>query len=399
MNKVLIYSPTIGRGGVARVVRTLTNTLARIADPAEWSFAVLGQAYDEIGLKVDWPQSWPFEQVEPLAAGEKLPAHPLQFEFLYRQQETFVAHLKRVAGDYNLIYCPSSWWTMRVKDFTLPVPFVTSVPDFAFDMIDIGPMSYYFRNAAKHIAQRADFAVFSSDFQRKHGEQYYGFRKTCTIHHSADFVADHFTPTWDEALRVRAKYALPETYVLAFHPMYHKGISTILEAYEIEGEALPPLVVAGIGTENLTNEVAVDTPSEALRERLKALAERGIKVMALGRVPEEDIAGLYVGATCAIAASTSEGDLSGTVFEAFMASCPLIYSDLEVFTEQLRRDTYGWCFPVGDAEYLRIRIWNVIMAEQEAKRRAMEAFGFANRRRASDVAGEYLQVFREVLRG
>lgn len=311
-----------------------------------------------------------------------------------------MAHLQRVAGEYDLIYCPSAWWTIRVKEWSLPVPFVTSLPDFAFDMIDIGPMHYHFRNAALRIAERADFTVFSSDFQRKHGETYYGFRKTRTIHHSADFVADNFTPTWDEAVRVRQKYGLPERYVLAFHPMYHKGIDTILEAYNLPGAALPPLVAAGIDTQHLAAEMAVDAPTETLHNRLQSLAtERDVKIMALGRVPEEDIAGLYVGATCAIAASSSEGDLSGTVFEAFMATCPLVYSDLEVFTEQLGTDVYGWQFPVGDAVGLKNAILRVMEQPETAKARALEAFGFANRRRASDVAGEYLDVFKEVLGG
>lgn len=402
MNKILIYACTVGRGGVHRVVHTLCNTLAKVADPAEWQFAVLGQGYDEIGIKVDWPADWPFEQIEPLAAGQKPPAHPKQFEWAYQQQETFVAHLKRklAAEQYDMVFCMSPWWTFRVQDLSLPVPLVTQVPDFAFDHIDVGSMAYYFRNVAKEIAQRADFTVFASDFQRKWGEQYYNFTKTRTVHYSADFIADNFNPTGEEAARVKAKYGLPDQYVLAFHPMYHKGITTILDAYDLDGEPLPPLVLGGIGTGHLNDDTPADDHIWDIRARIKAhVITKKDRIWALGYVPEPDIAGLYAGAMCALAASSSEGDLSGTIFEAIMAQCPIVYSDIDVFTEQLQRDKYGWCFPVGDGEGLRDTIIRVAEQPGQAALRTQEAAKWAKGRTVKDVACDYLDVFREVLIG
>lgn len=392
MKKVLIYTPTVGRGGVKRVVEKLSQSLAKVANPQDWAFDVLGQTYDEIGGMVEYPKSWAFTQLEP---GEKIPAHPHQFEYLYQHREVFYAHLKKVSANYDLIYNFSPWWTMRSKEWDLPVPFVTTVPDFAFDMIDMGLLSFNFRHVAKMIAQRASFVTFPSNFQREWGEKYYGFKQTRTIHHSADFVADNFDATAEEAERVREKYGLPKQYSLAFHPMYHKGVLTVLQAWS--EYPLENLVVAGIGTEHILSDKPVDNHIDLVRTALKTTGhEPGKTFFALGRIPEEDIAGLYVGATCAICMSESDGDLSGSIFEAMMASCPLICSDLPVFTERL---TGKHCLfaPVKDAKTLAERINQIINDPESARQRALEAFGYANSRTAADVANEYLQIFREVL--
>lgn len=403
MIRVLIYAPSVGRGGVHRVVQKLMGGFAQYADSEQWSFSVLGQTMDEIGLPIEWPESWSFEQIDP---GAIVPPHPLQFNWLNNQQEVFFAHLKRkvAGGDYDLIYCPSPWWTMRVRKWELPIPFVTTVPDFAFDFIDMGMLTYNFRRVAKIIAERADFVVFPSNFQRCHGERYYDYRKTRTIHHSADFVANDFDASSDEGMRVRIKYNLPNSYILAFHPMYHKGIDVILQAQFWARQHcpnIPALVVAGIGTEHLLKVNEVDHHITHIRQMMQDIGiQPGVDFFALGRMPDEDIAGLYVGAAAAVFASRSEGDISGGMFEAMMASTPMIFSDLPVLTERLGTERqYGLHFKMDDVPSLGSAIVETCSYPQAARQRAQNAFGFTRQRKIADVVHDYLDTFQGVLNG
>lgn len=403
MTKVLFYCPTVGRGGVSRVVETLSAAIERIK-PGDWQFDVLGQTYNEIGLPVKYPESWAFTQLRP---GPNIPAHPHQFAWLNNHAEVFVKHLREVQAGYDLIFCPSPWWTMRVQNFSvITVPFVTVIPDFAFDHINMGGLSGNFRYVAREVAKHATMTVFPSDYHRKWGEKFYGFRpaKTRTIHHSADFVARHFEATFEEGQRVREKYGLPERYVLAFHCTHHKDPITILHGHRLamkELENPPALVIGGIGTEHFISDEPHEGPTEAVRHAIRQLGYTvGEDLFVVGQIPDEDIAGLYVGAACAVSASRSEGDLSGTIFEAFMASTPMIFSDLEVFTDRLGTEgEYGLHFPVGDAKWLAGNIVEVITHPEMARRRALRAFGYANSRNAEDVAADYLSIFAHVLLG
>lgn len=397
MNRVLIFAPMVGRGGVHRVVQRLSHGFAAYADPDEWHFTVLGQQYDEYHNPITWPADWPFIQVRPSAM---FPAHPRQFQWLYSQRQTFYDHLEEFAPLFDLIYCPSAWWTMRVNHFCLPVPFVTSVPDFAFDFINMGELlNLNFRRVSRLIAEQTDFTVFSSHFQRLHGERNYGFKRTATIPHSADFIADHFNASPAETERVRARYKLPKSYVLAFHPMQHKGVKTVLRAIAWARRLnldVPPLVLAGLHTDQVLDDEVEDQHIDQVRNMIAGLhLLHGVDFYALGRIPEADIGGLYAGAKCAVAASESEGDLSGTIFEAFMASTPLIYSDLPVFTERLGLGKqYGLCFPVNDYEALAQRIIEVCESPAAAAERAVRALEWTKQRSVRDVVAEYLDVFR-----
>lgn len=406
--RVLVYAPTIGRGGVHLVVKTLMNALATDTDPDEWHFAVLGQRYDEIGLEVEWPKEWPFTQIEPLYDGQKLPAHPRQFAFLAQMADVFVDHLVRLVPHHDLVYCPSPWWTMPAEwpEALTKKPFVTTLPDFAFDFIDMGTLAANFRVVSQRIADRADLTIFPSDFQREHGEALYGFgedgKKTKTISHSADFLASESIPSGDEAERVREKYGLPANYVLAFHPAYHKDPVTILRAQKLARSLspnIPPLVMAGIGTEHFLTQKAVDHHIDDVRKTLKEIGiQPGIDFWALGTIPNEDVAGLHAGATVALIASRSEGDLSGPMFEAMMARTPLIFSDLRVFTDRLGTDeTYGLTFPVGEFGTLAAKLIDLCEHADDARERAKAAYAFARKRTVHDVVKDYLKAFKEVL--
>lgn len=403
MPRVLIFAPTVGRGGVSLVVRKVFRGLAECA-PSNWQFDVLGQRWNEIGEAVAYPSEWGFTQLAPLSPEQKMPAHPHQFPWLWQQCEMFYQHLASVAGEYDLIYCPSSWWAIRANKWTLPVPFITHIPDFAFDQIDMGLLAQHFRVASQLTSYRADFTIFPADYWRNHAINYYGFApdKTQTISHSADFVAEDYHPTPEEGLRVRARYGLPEQYVLAFHvASSHKDPETILLGQlhaRRNSPHVPPLVIAGIETERFKSNAPDAQPIMRIRQVIREIgATLGKDLFILGGVPESDIAGLFAGATVSINASRMEGDLSGVTFNAFMARNPHIYSDLPVYVDRIGRDALGWCFPVGDAEALGNCLIAACENRDEAMRRALEAYKFAHQRTVRDVAAEYLEVFDRYL--
>lgn len=106
--------------------------------------------------------------------------------------------------------------------------------------------------------------------------------------------APRFQPT--DPTTVRAKFDLPESYLLYFGSNKpHKNITTLIEAIAQLPDA-PPLIIAGAWLpEHPEPKMAV--------ERLN-LAER---VRFLGRVKNDDLAGLYSGATLFVFPSLFEG--------------------------------------------------------------------------------------------
>lgn len=402
MSKVLVFVPMCGRGGVALVVRKLLQGLVDTA-PKGWRFDILGQTYDENGVLVKYPRKMTFDQIRPM---RRLPTHPKLFSFLLANSPVFVQHLqeKVKTSKPDVIFCPSSWWVIRNRDWNLSVPYVTCIPDFAFDTIDMGHMlTEHFRYASGLIRDRVDMTVFSSETQRTHAVKKYQFEpcKTRVIHHSADFVAEGFDPSPEEAERVKVRHGLPEKYLLAFHPMGHKDPATLLRGFALarrSSKIIPPLVIAGIETEQLCDE---QTRNPQVRELRLIMKQNelyfGRDLYVLGTVPEGDIAGLFAGAMASISTSRSEGDIAGGTFASFMAKCPHVWSDLAVYREQLK-DTMGWMFPVGQYEVLAETLERVCRYRDDAKLRALAAYDWAQQRTVKDVAQDYLDVFTEVMR-
>jgi UDP-perosamine 4-acetyltransferase len=393
--RVLIYAPIVGRGGVHRLVDRLTEAWCEYAPPDEWSFTAFGQGYDEIGEPMRWRV--PFEQLPPYAA----PYHPELFSFLTAHQQTFWTYLQQRQADFDLVWLPMPWWTMRVPQPHLSIPIVPTIPDFAFDQH--GSTSWLasgFRQETHAFAQYAAMVCFPSEYQRMHGETRYQMQKTRTIYY-ADFLPRPFEPSETEAERVRLKYKLPPYYLLAFHCAHHKDPITILRGYALakQGAVRFPLVLAGIETDGFIP--GKRPPNEHAAEVQQVIEECGYKfgedLFILGQIPDYDIAGLYAGSCLAITASRSEGGLSATIFEAFNAGTPMIFSDLPVFIERLGdQNEYGLHFKVGDPTDLARAIkqrWD----DGLAKQRAQAAREFIRRRTWQDVANEYLELFREVI--
>lgn len=395
---MLIFAPTVGRGGVHLVVETLTRAFDQISARENVEFAVLGQKYDEIGMPIHYPVAWPMTQIDPI---DKLPAHPYQFPFLKLNYDIFLKHLDRVQDDYDLIFAPSSWWVMYPGQWPVRKPYVTCIPDFAFDFIDAGSLAQHFRESSRLIAQRAATTVFFARFQEKHGQNAYGFKNTAIIPHSMDFVVKDYDPTAEEALRVRTKYGLPERYVLAFHCFGHKNPMTILRAQlyaRSTSSAVPPLVIAGIETDRFANDDPDRHAQDVRREIVRIGARKGVDLFIPGQVPDEDVAGLFAGATVAIFASRSEGDISGGMFNAIAAKTPMIYGDLPVFHDRLGTEQkYGLTGQPDNDRQLGIALCQVCDHYADAKQRAEDAYDHLSSYQATDVAQKYIDLFRKLI--
>lgn len=395
MPKVLIYLPTVGRGGVHLIVDNMLRGLKAYA-PADWDFQILGQGYDEIHLPMEYP--FRFEQLRPV---HMLPAHPYLFPFLIKHAPDFVQHLNQVVerDQPDLIYCPSPWWTFRVQEWTLSKPIVCFIPDFAYDQgVDLGELlNGHFRFTANQMARRSTFTVFSADFHRDHAVAHYHFppERTAVVHHSADFVTHNLKANKAEGKRVAKKYGLPDRYVLAFHPMGHKDPVTILNGQRYarsRGANVPPLVLAGIHTEQF-----LDTRNRRLRHMLESVhGHLNEDVFVTGFVEESDIGGLFYNAVCSISASMSEGDLSGATFTSMMCKVPHLYSRLPVYLDRMH-EGMGYSFDVGDYETLGKLIIEVTDFPALAERKALTAFRWAQTRTLRDVIHEYLSLFMGVI--
>lgn len=394
MPKVLIFTPIVGRGGVKLCVETMLRGYAQYAPP-DWEFTVLGQALDEIGKPIDY--AFPFTQIRPLAV---LPQHPHLFNYLLHHADDFMDHLREVVAETqpDLVMCYGAWWVARARRWEIEAPIVTFLPDFAFNQgVDLGILNEHFTFASQILARRASFSVFSAEYHRNHAVDYYRFpiEKTAVINHSADFVAHNLVASKAEGRRVAKQFGLPSRYVLAFHPMGHKDPDTILRGQRyarLHSASVPPLVLAGIHTEELLNPR--NRRAQILLESVHAHLD--VDVFVTGFVEERDIGGLFANAVCSISASRSEGDLSGATLTSMMTKTPHIWSRLPVYLDRLN-DGMGYSFELGDFEALGKLIVEVCEFPTAAERKALMAFKWAQQRTIQHVVAEYLSVFERVI--
>jgi glycosyltransferase involved in cell wall biosynthesis len=397
---VLIYSPIVGRGGVHRMV---TRLLEHWRSEKGWKFTVLSQAADEVGQPIDW-QGVEFIQID----GGTPPPHPALFDWMQQNQPVFHAHWQRVAKakKIDISYFPMPWWTTRLPDFKPATPFAVTLHDFSWDQLQM-PL-HEFRGEARNFAEHAALTVFPSDYQRKWGEQHYGFRHTQTIYHG-HFIPAGFMVGEIEGKRVRAKYGLPEKYVLAFHCANDKKdpVSILAAQFLARGNSpdVPPLVIAGLDTQWLIpGSLPLGHYAYGAASRWWQIIQHyqytlGRDLFILGSVPVEDMGGLYANAQAAVTATRNEGGISGSMFEAFAAHVPCIYTDLPMFSERLTPNQYGYVFQPGDVPRFADAIIAACTQTDEAYARAERAFAFANSRTWADAAGEYLKAFKTTISG
>jgi len=395
--KILFYTPTVGRGGVHRVVETV---LAQIVKQyPQHTYHALGQRYNEVGDKVKYPCA--LTQIRPV---KKLPDHPEQFKFLLDNADVFYQHLAEIAPKYDLIYAPSIWWGLPKGEWEITTPLVATIPDFAFDIMNMGSIAQHFRSVIRKLGEFSNTLVVHSRYWQQHAQQTYGTQNIEVIEHTRDFLSKSFDYSFAEGVRVREKYGLPNEYVLAFHCYGHKDPITILHGQlyaRSRSPYVPPLVIAGLETEQYVEGAPIKGGAEShVHEVRRAIREikatLGRDLWILGKLPDEDIGGLYAMAMCAVSASVSEGDLPGTAFEAIESRTPFICSDFPIFTEKLGEDC-AWIFPRRNANKYGQALIECVENREEALRRVNNALERTGKRSVKDVAAEYMTLFEKAV--
>lgn len=372
MKKLLYYIPFCNRGGVRRVVEVILPKLVETSAQRNWEIHILGQALDEYQHPVNYP-SIPFQQLEP---NEKLPLPPRLYEVLIRNSHRNLRHLVEVAPDYDLIYCPNPLWGMW-GEWEIETPFVGTIHDFAWDFVDMGDFfKTYFQSVCQQIGERGSTVTGMSNYHLSHGAMKYGFKFTKLIPNSADIFARPFSDGIEEIDRVRNKYQLPEKYILLPHPMHHHGIEIGLRGYDAArnfNQKIPALVICGIGTERIVDPKSDHEKSIYMLIQWELRSELGRDILILGTIDREDMGGLFAGASMTLIPSRMDGDVSGSVFQAIQAQCPLVISDFPVFAERIHSDQ-AYFFKLDDPIELADRILTILKEPTLPKLRATQLF-------------------------
>ncbi len=298
--------------------------------------------------------------------------------FTVREQTLLPILLRRLAP--NLAHFPS--WIMP---WAAPRPFVVTIHDIiplllpqyftaGRRMLYRASLAFSFRHATSVIclseATRADLETI---FPRIRGR----------LSVIPAGVERSFRPsTKAESEPVRAKYALPEQYLLYVGSNKpHKNLPALVEAYARLGRA-PALLLAGME----------DLRYPGARQRIETLGLKD-RVRVMGQIPEEDLPRLYSNALAFIFPSLYEG-FGLPPLEAMASGAPAACSDIPSL-----RETTGGAALLFDARNLDA-ITSALdrMIRDEELRAALRVRGL---RRAAELtwdlaAGKVLDVYHQV---
>jgi len=208
------------------------------------------------------------------------------------------------------------------------------IPDFQhlhLDKLYSNEQKTLLNQAFHKLARRSARMLFSSqDCRRDFVETFPDFAgKACVASFPSLFT---FEPPPAEVVDVRAKYHLPERFLLVINQFWrHKNHRIVPEALAIlKARGLQvPVVMAGLPADYR------DRHNEALSETLQAATRGDVwpQCFILGKVPREDLAALLQTAAAVVQPSRFEG-WNTTLQDAKAIGCPVIVSDLAVHREQ-----------------------------------------------------------------
>lgn len=199
-------------------------------------------------------------------------------------------------------------------------------------------------------------------------------------------VDRHFAPCPEsEIRRVRERYGLSQEYVLYVGVNKpHKNLERLIEAFTPLVDQRPEqLVLAG--------------PENPRSPDLRGIAQRnglGDRVAVLGRVDEEDLAGLYAGATLFVFPSLHEG-FGLPAIEAMACGTPVACSNIASLLEVTAGAAL--CFDPTDVGAMTAALIQAL--EDRALREHLRQRGLARAAQLTwlDTARATLEVYREVV--
>ncbi|HEX5689951.1 MAG TPA: glycosyltransferase family 1 protein, partial [Roseiflexaceae bacterium] len=261
--------------------------------------------------------------LDRLVASGRLELHPIAFP-LYSPRELWSWPRVLRATPVDLFHSPYIW-----SPILLPCPLVTTFHDMIFDhypeyipgrrcLIPYKVMSRLALIKSRRViavsqATRDDIVEFAG----------FGANKIATI---LSGVEPAFKPVSDaaERARVRSRYGLPESYILALGARRpHKNIRRLVAAFERVAATIPQtLILVGDVDPRFSDDA---TPAIA---RLKA---RG-RLREIGHVAEQDLPALYSMADVFVQPSIIEG-FGLPVLEAMACGCPVACSNTSSLPE------------------------------------------------------------------
>lgn len=214
----------------------------------------------------------------------------------------------------DLLFVPA-----HVIPAVCPVPAVVTVHDLGYRFFpDAHPwrQRLYLDLSTRYSAGRAVRVIADSEATRRDLTRLYGVpaEKISVVYPGRDEAFGYCDP-----VAVRARYALPETYILHVGTLQpRKNLLRLMEAVDALPEAVH-LVLAG-------------RPGWLAEPILAAARARGQRVRLLEYVPEADLAGLYSGAAAFAFPSLYEG-FGFPVLEAMACRTPVVSSDTSSLPE------------------------------------------------------------------
>lgn len=267
---------------------------------------------------------------------------------------------------------------------------VVAVPDFSFhvhpEWHPKDRISYFENNFWKNI-DRADRIIFISDYMKDCAANLYNFPKDRlrTIHLGFDSEIFRVYEK-EEALEVRNKYTLPESFILVVGSVEpRKNLMNLLHAYlRLDENIRSDFKIVLVGFKGWNN-----------REIMELLGKMKEDVVYLGYVPDSDLGKLYNIATAFVYPSLYEG-FGLPPLEAMACGCPVVVSNVTSLPEVCGDAAY-YVNP-NDAESIAEGLYKMVTEES-----LRDSFTIKGLQRAENFswersAAEHLKVFEEVLK-
>ncbi len=258
-----------------------------------------------------------------LAGGGKLELYPISFG-LHSPYELIAWRAVLRARPVDVFHSPYVW-----SPLLLPCPLVTTVHDMIFDRYpEYLPGRRYwlpYKAMSRLAIGLARQVITVSDATKDDVLRFVPARpdKLVTV---LEGVEAQFRPAADaaESARVRARYGLPERYVLALGARRpHKNVSRLVQAFlSVSGSVEHSLVLVGSIDGRFADDAA------AAIDELRAAG----RVIEIAHVDEHDLATVYSLAELFVQPSVIEG-FGLPVLEAMACGCPVACSNTSSLPE------------------------------------------------------------------
>lgn len=297
--------------------------------------------------------------------------------------------LGRRSSEFDLLYVPYPYLTLPGDGEWRPrLPLVVTLHDLAHEQTDAwGEVTGVLRREVRRWTELASLVIFSSDYVKREAQRLYGLpsERARRIYLVPPAATDGAQPASD----VHDRYGLDGEYVLTLGwAAKHKKVETILEGFALfkkKSHSRIRLVLAGPETQSF------------LGKNTYGLTV-GEDVIALGYVPDADVAALYRRAALVVTASISEAGFNAMLFDAMYYRKPVVCSNIPQFVERLGTDdALALTFDPHSPASLAAALAQHFDDPEEAERRVDNAKRFIDSRTLRNVAEEYLAAFESVL--